>query len=68
MIAPAAEHLGHLLAWALQQQQTVRQMLASPFYHPTVEEGLRTALRDLEKRLQPAGVMPVDCMGCTPGV
>ena len=68
MIAPAAEHLGHLLAWALQQQQTVLQMLASPFYHPTVEEGLRTALRDLEKRLQPAGVMPVDCMGCTPGV
>ena len=67
MIGPAAEHLGHLLAWALQQRQTVQQMIDSPFYHPTVEEGLRTALRDLEKRLVPAAVMPDDCMGCTPG-
>ena len=67
MIGPAAEHIGHLLAWALQQRQTVLQMLASPFYHPTVEEGLRTALRDLEKHLRPAMAMPEDCMGCTPG-
>ena len=67
MIGPAAEHIGHLLAWALQQRQTVLQMLASPFYHPTVEEGLRSALRDLEKRLRPALTMPEDCMGCTPG-
>jgi dihydrolipoamide dehydrogenase len=67
MIGPAAEHIGHLLAWALQQRQTVLQMLASPFYHPTVEEGLRTALRDLEKRLRPALALPEDCMGCTPG-
>ena len=67
MIGPAAEHIGHLLAWALQQRQTVLQMLASPFYHPTVEEGLRTALRDLEKKLRPAMLMPEDCMGCTPG-
>jgi dihydrolipoamide dehydrogenase len=67
MTGPAAEHIGHLLAWALQQQQTVLQMIASPFYHPTVEEGLRTALRDLEKHLRPATVVPEDCMDCTPG-
>ena len=67
MIGPAAEHIGHLLAWALQQHQTVVQMLACPFYHPTVEEGLRTALRDLEQRLRPAMSMPDDCMDCTPG-
>jgi len=67
MAGPAAEHIGHLLAWALQQRQTVLQMIASPFYHPTVEEGLRTALRDLEQELRPAMVMPEDCMGCTPG-
>jgi dihydrolipoamide dehydrogenase len=67
MIGPAAEHIGHLLAWALQQRQTVLQMLASPFYHPTVEEGLRTALRDLEERLRPGLIVPEDCMGCTPG-
>ena len=67
MIGPAAEHIGHLLAWAIQQRQTVQQMLDCPYYHPTVEEGLRTALRDLEKRLRPAAAQAEDCMGCTPG-
>jgi dihydrolipoamide dehydrogenase len=43
---PSAEHVGHLLAWSLQMQTTVDEMLAMPFYHPVVEEGLRTALRD----------------------
>lgn len=46
MVGPSAEHIGHLLAWSLQQGLTVDQMLAMPFYHPVVEEGLRTALRD----------------------
>lgn len=51
MAGPAMEHIGHLLAWAVQQQLTVDQMLAMPFYHPVVEEGLRTALQDLAKEL-----------------
>jgi dihydrolipoamide dehydrogenase len=67
MICPAAEHLGHLLAWALQQRQTVQQMVDSPFYHPTVEEGLRTALRDLLRRLKLAVPDPERCKDCTPG-
>jgi dihydrolipoamide dehydrogenase len=46
MIGPDAEHLGHLMAWALQMKLTIAQMLAMPFYHPVIEEGLRTALRD----------------------
>jgi dihydrolipoamide dehydrogenase len=46
MIGPDAEHIGHLLAWVLQLGLTVEQILALPFYHPVVEEGLRTALRD----------------------
>jgi dihydrolipoamide dehydrogenase len=46
MIGPDAEHLGHLLAWGIQSQMTVDRMLEMPFYHPVVEEGLRTALRD----------------------
>lgn len=46
MIGPAGEHLAHLMAWALQQKLTVFEMLGMPFYHPVVEEGLRTALRD----------------------
>ncbi|HEX3772340.1 MAG TPA: dihydrolipoyl dehydrogenase [Polyangiaceae bacterium] len=55
MAAPRAEHLGHLLAWAHQQRMTVQQMLAMAFYHPVVEEGLRTALRDVDAKLKAAG-------------
>ncbi len=51
MVGPRAEHLGHLLAWAHQQQMTIAQMLSMPFYHPVVEEGLRTALRDVAAKL-----------------
>jgi dihydrolipoamide dehydrogenase len=31
---------------------TVAAMLEMPFYHPVVEEGLRTALRDLDAKLR----------------
>lgn len=51
MVGPDAEHIGHLLAWALQAGMTVEQMLGMPFYHPVVEEGLRTALRDLAAKI-----------------
>lgn len=47
IFGPHAEHLGHLLAWAHQQKLTIPQMLEMPFYHPAIEEGLRTALRDV---------------------
>jgi dihydrolipoamide dehydrogenase len=52
MLGPDAEHIGHLLSWALQAGMTVGRMLEMPFYHPVVEEGLRTALRDLDARLK----------------
>ena len=51
MIGPGTEHLAHLLAWALQMNLTVAQILEMPFYHPVVEEGLRTALRDAQAKL-----------------
>jgi dihydrolipoamide dehydrogenase len=51
MAGPAAEHIGHLLAWAAANRMTVAAMLEMPFYHPVVEEGLRTALRDLDAKL-----------------
>jgi dihydrolipoamide dehydrogenase len=56
MIAPGAEHLAHLLSWALQNKMTVAQMLDMPFYHPVIEEGLRTALHDLEVNLRAAHI------------
>lgn len=67
MIAPAGEHLAHLLAWACHADLSVDDMLAAPFYHPVIEEGVRTALRDLAHRLR-MGPAPVPhCMDCGPG-
>ena len=56
MIGPDAEHIGHLLAWAIQAKLTIAATLAMPFYHPVVEEGLRTALRDAHVKLASARV------------
>ena len=65
---PRAEHLAHLMAWALQMEMTVPQMLEMPFYHPVVEEGLRTALRDLNEKLK-HGLSEIEhCADCTPGM
>ena len=67
MIGPAAEHLGHLLSWSVQHRLTVQQMLDSPFYHPVIEEGVRTALRQLNRELR-MGPVPVEgCFDCGPG-
>lgn len=52
MVSPQAEHLAHLLAWAHQLKLTIPQMLDLPFYHPVIEEGLRTALRDANAQLK----------------
>jgi len=54
MVGPDAEHLAHLLAWAIQSEMTVDRALEMPFYHPVVEEGLRTALREARARLHDA--------------
>ena len=47
MIAPRGEHLGHLLAWAIEQRMTVGELLRMPFYHPVIEGALKAALSDL---------------------
>ena len=67
MIGPAAEHLAHLLAWAIQGQQSVEQILQNPFYHPVIEEGLRSALRDVNSRLGFGPNPPLRCIDCGPG-
>jgi dihydrolipoamide dehydrogenase len=51
MCAPEGEHVAHLLALAIQQGLSVHDLLRLPFYHPVIEEGLRTALRDLAGQL-----------------
>ncbi len=52
IFGPDAEHLAHLLAWAISLKMTVFEALKMPFYHPVIEEGLRTALRDAAKQVQ----------------
>ena len=54
MIGPDAEHLAHLLAWSHQAGMSVEKMLDMPFYHPVIEEGLRTALRDVAAKRKEA--------------
>lgn len=67
MVGPAAEHIGHLLAWSLHANLSVQAMLDSPFYHPCLEEGLRTALRHLSRAIR-MGPQPVPyCLDCGPG-
>ena len=45
--APAADHYGHLLACAIQHGATASTMLEFPLYHPTYEEGLKPAFRQI---------------------
>jgi dihydrolipoamide dehydrogenase len=51
MIAPEGEHLAHLLAQSIQQNMTAFDVLRMPFYHPVIEEGMRTALRHLASQV-----------------
>ncbi|SFR82295.1 dihydrolipoamide dehydrogenase [Marinobacter daqiaonensis] len=67
MFGPAAEHIGHLLAWAAQSRMTVTDMLDMPYYHPVIEEGLRTALRDLNHKLSLGPEVVENCLDCGPG-
>ncbi len=68
LIGPRAEHLSHLLAWACQAQLTVPAMLDMPFYHPVIEEGVRTALRELALHLEKDPEHAPGCADCSPGV
>ena len=68
MCAPAAEHLAHLLALAVQQKLTVHDLLGMPFYHPVLEEGLRTALRDAARQLADAANAPESDLASCPAI
>lgn len=51
LFCPDAEHLAHLLCWIMSEDLTIHQILEKPFYHPTLEEGLRTALKHARRQL-----------------
>ncbi len=52
VFAPDGEHLAHLIAWAISTNLSVYDTLSLPFYHPVIEEGLRTALRDAAGKIK----------------
>lgn len=49
LCCPGAEHLGHLIAWAVTKEMTAHDLLSMPIYHPTLEEGLKPALQEICK-------------------
>ena len=51
LFAPDGEHMAHLLSWAIGAGWTAAKTLSMPFYHPVVEEGMRTALRAVQKQV-----------------
>ncbi|WP_374300588.1 dihydrolipoyl dehydrogenase [Paracoccus sp. (in: a-proteobacteria)] len=47
LAVPGGDHMAHLLVAAIMAGATASDLLRTPFYHPTLEEGLKPALRDL---------------------
>lgn len=46
-----AEHMTHLLTWAVEQKMTVLQLLKMPYYHPVLEEAIENAMGGLSRCL-----------------
>jgi dihydrolipoyl dehydrogenase len=59
MACPKGENLGHLLAWCIQQEMTVGEVLQMPFYHPVIEEALQAALYDLYDKVEVKNSTPI---------
>ena len=68
MFGPRAEHIAHLLAWAHQKRMCIPEMLQMPFYHPVIEEGVRTALRDANQKLHIGPGLDETSIECGPGI
>ena len=51
LFCEAAENLAHALSWLISEEITLEQALDKPFYHPTLEEGLRTAFKHARRQL-----------------
>lgn len=51
LVAVQGEHLAHALAWAVQRADTVENLLAMPYYHPSIEEMLQSALKDAARQM-----------------
>ncbi|MCW8907947.1 MAG: FAD-dependent oxidoreductase, partial [Sedimenticola sp.] len=59
MICTKGENLAHLLAWCIEQEMTVGDLLRMPFYHPVIEEALQAALYDLYAKVETKNEGPI---------
>jgi dihydrolipoamide dehydrogenase len=50
LFATRGENVAHLLAWAIQRGETAESLLEMPFYHPTIEEMVHSALADIVRQ------------------
>lgn len=55
-----SEHLGHLLSLAITKSMTVYDLLTMPFYHPVLEEALRSAIRQAANQTDQAQKMRIE--------
>lgn len=58
VFAIEGEHLAHQLAWAIQRGETAQSLQQMPFYHPTVEEMLHSALQSVVRQLPVSSELP----------
>ncbi len=58
MMIPDGEYLGHFLAMAIENNLTVRDVMVTPFYHPTILEGLDNALNMIAAQLEGGNKAP----------
>lgn len=64
MLTVHGEHLAHQLAWAIQQEQTVFDLIRMPFYHPVLQEALQNALYDLAGKVEEKPQGPLELERC----
>ncbi|WP_321493915.1 dihydrolipoyl dehydrogenase [uncultured Desulfobacter sp.] len=59
IMAPAGEHMAHLLAWTMGANLTIKEILGMPFYHPVPEEALLDAFLQIAAQISEPVPMPI---------
>jgi dihydrolipoamide dehydrogenase len=60
LLGPEMDHIVHLFAWAIERGETADALLRLPIYHPTFEEGLKSALREICEALKSLDLEDLD--------
>jgi dihydrolipoamide dehydrogenase len=60
LFGPGMDHIAHLFAWAIERGETASALLKLPLYHPTFEEGLKPALREIYETVKSSELEDLD--------